>query len=325
MRKSDAIYAFYELNERFATAIRFFVGDSLDLRNVSPAVTIYVLNQFGSKIHHLALGDQSFDISTGQDYLTKYWVNLETLNIFCTTTHHDIRDYLAFIHRKLESFAVAFRYGKYYCSTDRISYYLPPQIQPKFTYHELVLHIASDEDANLSRLQWHEQSVEMIDGLYQIENLFGHKFLIYRKQDSRIYLGDDEPLEQRIFRLEHVRYREYRLRHHQSNKILNIYQHSLNNEAPLVTDSQTDQTFTFQYVNDSNKDYYIWPAHQPPTHRRKVLDIHNDPYGHARQNGAQVQSYDFHGGLNQRFRLHAINQNITQLANKVFQVNLCDT
>ena len=110
MRKTDAIFAFYELNERFATAIRFFVGDSLDLRNVSTAVTLYVLNRIGSQIQDLILGDQSFDIPTGQDYLTKYCVNLETLDIFCTTTHHDIRDYLAFVHRNLESFSVAQRY-----------------------------------------------------------------------------------------------------------------------------------------------------------------------------------------------------------------------
>ena len=133
---------------------------------------------------------------------------------------------LNYIKKRTRNFINEFFFQEqYYYPTVTISFYIPPQIRPVFTYHHLVLHITSNEDANLSRLQWHEQSVEMTDGLYQIENLFGHKFLIFRRQDSRIYIGDDGPLQQRVFRLEHVRYREYRLRHHQSNKILNIYQH----------------------------------------------------------------------------------------------------
>ncbi|CAF3738890.1 unnamed protein product [Rotaria sp. Silwood1] len=188
--------------------------------------------------------------------------------------------------------------------------YLQSQIQAALTYRYLTLNLTDSEAQNIATLQWHEQSMEMINGLYQIENIFGHKFLIPRDQDNRVYIGTAVPIEQRIFRLEHVRYREYRIRHYQSNRTLCAYQQSLINETPLVLESHTDQTFTFECVDDDNKEYYIWPAHQRSISRSKVLDVHNDPYGHAAQDGAQVQLYSYHGGLNQRFRLHAVDENI---------------
>ncbi|CAF2558634.1 unnamed protein product [Rotaria sp. Silwood2] len=188
--------------------------------------------------------------------------------------------------------------------------YLQSQIQAAFTYRHLTLNLTDNEAQNIATLQWHEQSMEMTEGLYQIENIFGHKFVIIREEDNRVYIGNAVPLEQCIFRLEHIRHREYRVRHYQSNRTLCIYQQSLNNEAPIVLDSHMDQTFTFVSVDDDNREYYISPAHQRPISRSKVLDIHNDPYGHAGQNGAQVQLYSYHGGLNQRFRLHAVDENI---------------
>jgi hypothetical protein len=187
---------------------------------------------------------------------------------------------------------------------------LQSQIQAAFAYRHLTLNLPDNEANNIALLEWHQRSVEMTEGLYEIENVFRHKFLIPQEQNSRVCVGDTGPLEQRIFRLEHVRYREYRLRHSQSNTTLCIYQQSLNNEAPLVLDCNADQTLTFESVGHNNSEYYIWPAHQQPTNRRKVLDVYNDPYGRAGQNGAQVQLYGFHGGPNQRFRLHAVDENI---------------
>jgi len=106
IRKSDVIYAFYELDERFAAAVRFFIGNSINLTNVSPPVSIYILSKFGPQLCRLAIGGQSFNFSTARDCLIKYCVNVETLDIFCTAACHDIRDYLQFVHWNLESFSI---------------------------------------------------------------------------------------------------------------------------------------------------------------------------------------------------------------------------
>ena len=194
------------------------------------------------------------------------------------------------------------------------------QIQAAFAYRHLTLNITDNEANNIALLEWHEQSVEMTEGFYEIENIFGHKFLTNQVQNSGVCVSDNGLLEQRIFRLEHVRYREYRLRHYQSNATLCIYQQSLNYEAPLVLDSNIDQTFTFESVDDNNSEYYIWPTHQRPINRRKVLDVYNNPYGCAGQNGARVQLYGFHGGPNQRFCLRAVNENILVSTSMVKQM-----
>ncbi len=131
------------------------------------------------------------------------------------------------------------------------------QIQAAFAYRHLTLNIPDNEANTIALLEWHERSVEMTEGLYEIENVFGHKFLTNQVQNSGICVSNTGLLERRIFRLEHVRYREYRLRHYQSNTTLCIYQQSLNNEAPLVLDSNIDQTFTFESVDDNNSEHYI--------------------------------------------------------------------
>ncbi|UJR38684.1 hypothetical protein I4U23_031350 [Adineta vaga] len=308
MRKSDVIYAFYELDERFATAVQFFVSDSLNLADVSPPVNIYILSKLGSQIRRLAIGGRSFNFSIARDCLIKYCANVERLDIFCTTTCHDVRDYLQFVHWDLKSFSIIDKQRQLYPNI-ATNLYLQSQIQVAFVYRRLTLHVTDYEANNIALLDWHQRSVEMTEGLYEIENIFGHKFIIPQLQNSRAYVGDIGPLKNRIFRLEHVRYREYRLRHYQSNTILCIYHESLNNEAPLVLNTNTDQTLTFESVGDNNSEYYIWPTHQRSTNRRKVLDVYNDPYGRAGQNGAQVQLYSFHGGLNQRFHLRAVDEN----------------
>ena len=107
MHKSDVIYAFYELDERFAATVRFFIGNSLNLTNVSSPVSIYILSKLGFQLCRLAIGGESFDFSTARVCLIKYCANVETLDIFCTTGCHDVREYLQFVHWSLESFSIA--------------------------------------------------------------------------------------------------------------------------------------------------------------------------------------------------------------------------
>ncbi|CAF4564679.1 unnamed protein product [Rotaria socialis] len=189
------------------------------------------------------------------------------------------------------------------------SLYLRLEERPELIYHRLTINLTEDDGDGIAILNWYQRTAKMTDGFYQIEIFFRYKLLIAR-ENNRVYVGDSKQLGQSIFRLEHVQHREYRLRHNQSNKILCIYQQSLNLEAPLARDSHSDQTFIFERVDYNTIEYYIWPTHQRSTRRNKALDVHNDPPGRAGQNGSPVQLYDFHGGPNQRFRLIAVDENI---------------
>jgi len=188
LNKDDIAYGFFGLNESFTLSVKYFIGEKLDLKNLSNEnyfqfCLTTLLPSIGFNLRYLLI-NYPYSLLTYIEYIGNYCPNLDTLNIYCYSQIEDIRCYATyFIHRQLISLILMYNnqiVGKQIalrlldqCENDESR-----SIQ---STSSLILHLSSLDDLNL--LKQFSESSYLSDGLYMIECISTGQWLTESKDD----------------------------------------------------------------------------------------------------------------------------------------------
>jgi hypothetical protein len=186
--KEDIAYAFFDLNEFFTLAVKYFIGKKFQLKKFSNEIYFQfclttLLPSIGFNLQYLSIG-YPYSLLTYIKYIENYCPNLNILNIYCYSQTEDIRCYATyFIHRQLTS--LIFMYNNQIVGEQiavrLLDRYKNEESRGIQSTSSLILHLSSLNDLIL--LKRFSESSYLVDGLYMIECISTGQWLSESKDD----------------------------------------------------------------------------------------------------------------------------------------------
>ncbi|CAF2689320.1 unnamed protein product [Rotaria sp. Silwood2] len=188
LNKEHIAYAFFGLNKYFTSAVKYFIGQELNLTKVTNEKIFQfclstLLPSIGYNLRCLSIG-YPYTLSTYIRYIQNYCSNLDILNIYCYSDIEDIRSYATYlIHHQLISFILM--YNKNIVGEELsirlINTYEDEEYRAIPLTSFLILNLSSMNDLIL--LKRFSESSYLSDGLYMIECLSTGEWFTDSKDD----------------------------------------------------------------------------------------------------------------------------------------------
>ena len=282
LSKEHVAYAFLELNEQYASAVSYFIGEQLDLAriadaNISRYCSSTVLSLLGSNLRYLTIGltiGRPHDLSTGINSIRIFCEHLTQLAIVCCSNTGDIRCCVTYlVHDRLSSFALMHN-RKVIGEETSLRLLHKCRGEPSRAFDvapSLILHLSSTADLLL--LERFVQSSHLDDGLYMIECLSTGRWLSDGQDD--LCLRSDKVHREGIFSVEQIDVdrcsREYRLVNVETQRRLSVLIPCEEQDEHWFSSSilsthrkesaRSCSTFTFERVTDDDR-YFIRPCYR---------------------------------------------------------------
>lgn len=188
LSKEHIAYAFFELNDYFASAVEYYINQELNLakvnnENIFEFCLSTLLPSIGFNIRYLSIG-YPHALSKYIKYIQNYCPNLDLLNIYCYSDIEDIRCYSTYlIHNELLSFILM--YNNKIVAEDLsirlINNYKDEEYRAIPLTSTLILNLSSMNDLIL--LKRFSESSYLPDGLYMIECISTGEWFTDSKDD----------------------------------------------------------------------------------------------------------------------------------------------
>ncbi|CAF0930583.1 unnamed protein product [Rotaria sp. Silwood1] len=276
LKKEHIAYAFFGLNKYFTSAVKYFIGQELNLTKISNEKIFQfclstLLPSIGFNLRSLSIG-YPHTLSTYIKYVQNYCTNLDILNIYCYSDIEDIRSYATYlIHHQLMSFILMYN--------DKIvGEELSIRLMNKYEDEEyraiplssfLIFNLSSMNDLIL--LKQFSESSYLLDGLYMIQCVLTGEWFTDSKDD--LCIMSKKLHRDSIFYIKQIDVdrcsREYELYHEGTQRRLTVLIPYEEGERWISSSilsthrretSYSCSTFTFERIGNDNQ-FYIRPCY----------------------------------------------------------------